>query len=238
MTRILGLIPARGGSKGIPQKNIYPLLNKPLLSYTCNAALDSKYLDRVVLSTDSEDIASVGKSCGVEVPFSRPEDLSGDKTPSIDVVLHALEWFKQNDNYLPDGVVLLQPTSPLRRSKHIDEAIEIFKQQDVDTVVSVVPVDHRYSPYSIMTLENGLLNDFWQEPLPFDKYQRQNLPTLYARNGPAVLITRTSVLIEKQSFYGETVKPYIMKEQHSVDIDSMLDIQIAECLLNCQEKQD
>ena len=231
MTQILGLIPARGGSKGIPLKNIHPLAGHPLLAYTCRAALQSRSLSRVILSTDHKKIASVGRQYGVEVPFMRPSELARDDSPSIDVALHAVHWLEVEEGWVPDLLVLLQPTSPLRQPEHIDQAVGLLKNEQVDTVVSVVKMPHRFSPYSIQKVEDGLLKDFWLEPLPYDRYQRQNLPTLYARNGPAILVTRVPVLGQVKGFYGSRVCPYIMPEEYSLDIDNRFDLKMAEWML-------
>lgn len=226
----LGLITARGGSKSIPKKNIAPLAGKPLLAHTCEAARQSGVLSRVVLSTDDAEIADVGRACGVEVPFMRPAEISGDDAKSIDVALHAIDWLAENEGWHADVLVLLQPTSPLRTAQHIAEALDVLNQTGADTVVSVVEVPHRFSPYSVMRLEAGRLHHFWEGPLPFDRFRRQSVPVLYARNGPALLLTRVPVLQERRSFYGEHVAPYVMGEQDSVDIDTPLDLQIAEFL--------
>lgn len=235
MNNILGLIPARGGSKGIPGKNIYPLAGKPLLAYTCEAACHSKQLGRVILSTDSQEIADVGAQYGVEVPFLRPERYAQDDTPSIDVVLHTLEWLQKNEKWTPEAVVLLQPTSPLRKSEHINQALELFHAHEAETVVSVVKVPHRFSPYTIQKLQDGLLYDFWEKEVSFNRYRRQDIPELYARNGPAVLITRTKVLQQSKIFYGNKVIPYIMEEKNSIDIDDIFDLQLAEFMLTAGE---
>lgn len=231
MKKILGLIPARGGSKSIPLKNIYPIAGKPLMAYTCRSALESSVISRVIVSTDHEEIASIGQQCGVEVPFMRPFELARDDSPSIDVALHALHWLKSEEGWVPDILVLLQPTSPLRRAEHIDQAVELLQKEQIDTVVSVVKVPHNFSPYSIQKIENDLLKDFWGEPLPFDRYRRQNFPTLYARNGPAILAARVPVLIQFKSFYGNRVKPYIMLERDSIDVDNRFDLKMAEWVL-------
>jgi CMP-N-acetylneuraminic acid synthetase len=229
---VLALIPARGGSKNIPHKNITPLAGRPLLAYTCEAALRSHSLTRVVLSTDDEDIARVGRTCGVEVPFRRPSELAQDDTPSLPVAQHAMRWLVEHEGWRADVLVLLQPTSPLRQAYHIDEALQQMIQADADTVVSVVEVPHRFSPYSIMQLQgDGWLHDFWREALPFDRFRRQNLPVLYARNGPAILASRAAVLFERQSFYGQRVIPYVMGEEDSLDIDTHFDLRLAEWLI-------
>lgn len=228
---ILGLIPARGGSKGIPRKNIVPLAGKPLLTYTCEAALGSSYIDRVVLSTDDEEIAQIGRSCGVEVPFMRPPELARDDTPSLPVAQHAIEWLREHDGWGTDILVLLQPTSPLRRAHHIDAALDILLEKQADTVVSVVEVPHRYNPYSVMELRDGILHQFLPGKTQFDRYRRQTLPKVYARNGPAVLVTRVNTLFRDQSFYGQLVLPYVMDEADSLDIDTLYDLEIAEFLI-------
>lgn len=224
---ILGLIPARGGSKSIPRKNIALLAGRPLLAYTCEAALESRYLTRIVLSTDDKAIAEVGRDCGVEVPFMRPDELARDDTPSLAVAQHAIRWLSEHDGWQADVLVLLQPTSPLRRAQHIDEAIDLLLKSGAETVVSVVEVPHRYNPYSIMCLVDGYLQDFWQTPLPFDRYRRQEIPILYARNGPAVLVTQAQVVMERASFYGQRVAPYVMRSEDSLDIDTSLDLELA-----------
>lgn len=231
MSAILGLIPARGGSRGIPRKNIAPIGGRPLLAYTCEAALGSRRLTRVVISTDDEEIAAVGRDCGAEVPFWRPPELAQAETPSLPVVLHALDWLSGHEAWEPDIVVLLQPTSPLRRARHIDEALQAMEAAGADTVVSVVPVPHRYNPYSIGRVADGWLRDFWEEPVPFDRFRREDAPLFYARNGPAVLATRTCVLRERASFFGHLVLPYVMLEEDSVDIDTPFDLRMAEWLL-------
>jgi CMP-N,N'-diacetyllegionaminic acid synthase len=231
MERVLGLIPARGGSKSIPRKNIAMLAGRPLLSYTCDAALNSRVLARVVLSTDDEEIAEVGRESGVKVPFLRPAELANDDTPSVDVAEHAIRWLADHDGWQAEVVVLLQPTSPLRQARHVDEALHRMEDVNADTVVSVIPVPHRFSPYNIMKLEGGLLQDFWQDQVGFDRFRRQNLPVLYARNGPAVLASRASLIMESNTFYGARIAPYLMTEEESVDIDTAFDLRLAEWLI-------
>lgn len=192
-------------------------------------------LSEVYLSTDDPAIAEVGGKCGLMVPFLRPPEISGDDSPSIDTALHLLDWLTETGRQQPDVLVLLQPTSPLRTAEHITEALRLLESTGADTVVSVVPVPHRYSPYSVMSLEEGRLVDFWKEPLLFDRFRRQSLPTLYARNGPAVLVSRCTVLRERYSFYGETTIPYTMSEADSIDIDTPFDLHVAETALRMRE---
>jgi CMP-N-acetylneuraminic acid synthetase len=234
LNNILGLIPARGGSSGIPRKNIAVLAGRPLLAYTCEAALGSRRLTRVLLSTDDPEIAEVGRACGVEVPFCRPAELARADSPSLRVAQHAVRWLIEHEGRGPDIVVLLQPTSPLRRAQHIDEAMNRMEETGADSIVSVVPVPHRYTPYCVLQLRDDSLQDFCEGALPFDRFRRQDLPVLYARNGPAILAAKVSVLLESQSFYGQRVLPYVMSEEDSVDIDAECDLQFAEWLLRRQ----
>lgn len=224
--RVVGLIPARGGSKGIPGKNIAPCAGKPLLAWTCEAALGSRRLARTLLSTDSEAIAAVGRACGVEVPFLRPAALSADDTPSIDVMRHALDWLRAAGD-APDALALLQPTSPLRAARHIDEAVAILESGKADAVVSVVSVPHRFHPMSLMREEAGAL-------LPFDgdrtTTRRQDLPPLWARNGPAILVVRTA-LIAAGDVYGGRTAGLPMAARDSIDIDESFDLELADLLL-------
>jgi CMP-N-acetylneuraminic acid synthetase len=228
--KVLGLITARAGSKGLPGKNLRPLAGRPLLAWTCQAALGAKSLSRVVLSTDGEDIASCGRSHGVEVPFLRPAALAADQTPSIDVALHAVEWLRAHEGWSANVLVLLQPTSPLRTARHIDETVALLGP-DTSTVVSVVRVPHRFSPYSVLRIEEGRLVDFVPGPLPFDRFRRQEHPAVFARNGPAVLVSRVPEMEHSRSFYGRAVLPYEMDDTSSVDIDTAADLQAAERIL-------
>ena len=157
---ILGLIPARGGSKGLPRKNIKPLLGKPLIAWTIEQALASRYLDRVVVSTDNKEIAEISKKYGAEVPFMRPKELAEDNAKGIDVVLHAIDWLKENNKRKQyDLMMLLQPTSPLRATEDIDKAIETLFLKEAKAIVSVCEVAHH--PLWANTLpKNGCMKDF------------------------------------------------------------------------------
>jgi CMP-N-acetylneuraminic acid synthetase len=220
----------------IPRKNLAPVRGRPLLAYTCDAARGSRRLTRVILSTDSEEIAAVGAAHGVEVPFLRPPEISQDDTPSIAVARHAVDWLEAEESWRADAVVLLQPTSPLRTSKHIDEALELLDGEDVDTVVSVIEVPHRFSPYSVMAIRDGRLEHHIADPLPFDRYRRQALPTFFARNGPAVLATRSHVLRQRNGFYGDVIRPYAMSRLDSIDIDDEFDLICAGAALDYRER--
>lgn len=222
--RILGLIPARGGSTSIPGKNIALLGGRPLLAHTCAAALASRRLTRVVLSTDDRAIAEVGRQCGVEVPFLRPLELAHDDTPMVDVLQHALSMLQDAERYRPEVVVLLQPTSPLRRAEHIDAAVDLLLQTGAETVVSVVKVPHQFGLGSLMSLQDGNLVPLLSEPLIL---RRQDKPQLFARNGPAVMAVRREV-VERGQLYGAVVRPLEMEPAESVDIDDADDFALAE----------
>lgn len=225
---ILGLIPARGGSKSIPHKNIVPLAGRPLLAYTCDAALASQRLTRTILSTDDPAIADVGRQCGVEVPFLRPTDLAQDDTPALSVIEHALSTLGEDERYQPKVVVLLQPTSPLRRAEHIDAAVDILLETEADSVVTVTEVPHHFNPVSLMRIDQGTLVPFIDGPLIL---RRQDKPQVYARNGPAVLAMRRAT-IENGSLYGQDCRPLLMRAEESLDIDSPFDLLVAEAVLS------
>jgi len=222
---ILGLIPARGGSKSIPKKNIALLAGKPLLAYTCEAALQSRFLTRTLLTTDDPQIASLGHVLGVESPFLRPHELSRDETPILPVILHALEWLAEQERFIPQAVVLLQPTSPLRRAEHIDAAVQIFRENKADTVVSVMEVPHQFNPVSLMRLgADHQLRPYLDGPMVL---RRQEKPLLYARNGPAVLVVRRETLLQG-NLYGEKTYPLRMGPVESLDVDTVDDLALAE----------
>lgn len=228
---ILTVIPARGGSKGIPRKNIKDLAGRPLLAYTAEAALNSKRLGRVILSTDDDEIKKVGFSLGLEVLFTRPSKLAQDYTPGTPVIQHAVKIFEEQTHYCPEVIVVLQPTSPFRTSKHIDEAVEIFHQKKADSLVSMTEVPHNMNPYSIMKLKkDGMVEPF----LDYDENKniRQKKPKFYARNGAAIYICTYECLMKKNSLFGKAILPYFMDKEDSLDLDDEVDWRIAESLLN------
>lgn len=213
---ILGLIPARGGSKGIPRKNLAVVGGRPLLSWTVAAAVGATELTRVVVSTDDDEIAA---AAGTDV-LRRPSQLAGDDTPIVDVVRHAV------DELAPEVVVVLQPTSPLRRSEHVDAAVRLLLESGADSVVSVVAVPHRYAPESLMDVRDGRL-------VPRGAVgTRQEKTVVYARNGPAVLALRAGRLGD--DLYGGDCRPYVMDERHSLDVDTPFELKLADLLLRAR----
>lgn len=224
---VLGIVPARGGSKGLPNKNLRELGGQSLLARTAAAARDSRSLVRTVLSTDDPAIAAAGRALGLDVPFLRPAALAADETPMLPVLRHAAESLAR-EGFHTDVVVLLQPTSPFRRAEHIDAAVDLLASSGADSVVSVVEVPHQFSPVSVLTLAGGRVQPYIPGPLVT---RRQDKPRVYARNGPAVLAVRASVL-ERGTLYGDDCRPLIMTADDSVDIDDLHDFDYAEFLLN------
>jgi len=226
--KILGIIPARLNSKGIFKKNIRLLAGKPLIAYSIETALKSKYLERVIVSTDSEEIARIARKYGAEVPFIRPKKLAQDNTPMIDVVIHAFNFIKTIEYYEPEWIVLLQPTSPLRTADDIDNAIELAIKHNADSVVSVCECESNSHPYWLKKIENGKLVSFIKTK---KKYPiRQLLPVVYRLNG-AVYIVKSQILKKFKSLYGRNTIPYIMDPTRSIDIDTPLDFKFAEFLI-------
>jgi CMP-N-acetylneuraminic acid synthetase len=227
VTNVLGVIPARGGSKGIPRKNLHVAGGKPLLAYTVEAARASRRLTRTVLSTDDPWIVRAGATLGVEAPFLRPPELARDASPMLPVLQHAVGEMR-SIGFAADAVVLLQPTSPLRRAEHIDAAVEMLAMTGADSVVSVVEVPHQFSPASLMRMDGDRLRPFADGPLVL---QRQDKPRVYARNGPAVLAVRTEQLA-RGSLYGEDTRALVMTAEDSLDIDSAWDLELLEFILS------
>jgi CMP-N-acetylneuraminic acid synthetase len=223
----LGVIPARGGSRGIPQKNLRPVAGKSLLAYAVEAARGSRRLRRTILSTDDPAIAEAGRALGVEVPFMRPADLAGDAAPVLPVLQHAASEMAAR-GFSADAVVLLQPTSPLRRAEHIDAALEMLETTGADTVVSVVEVPHSFNPASLMRMEEGRLRPFLDGP---PVLRRQDKPLLYARNGPAVLAVRVGQL-GLGSLYGDDTRALVMSPEDSIDVDGSWDLELLEFILS------
>lgn len=220
-TRILAVIPARGGSKGIPKKNIKELDGRPLLSYSIAAGLRSSYIDATVVSTDSVEIAEIAKRFGAEVPFLRPDDLATDTSKTIDAVLHAIKTLALNDRHF-EVVVLLQPTSPLRTEREVDAAIETFFSHRCLGLVSVSPVTE--NPILTRRIDqSGLLHPL----LPISStVRRQDMPTFWHVDG-AIYINLISELSESTSLNDNPVA-YIMPSNRSVDIDNLVDFKHAE----------
>jgi CMP-N-acetylneuraminic acid synthetase len=225
---ILALIPARGGSKGLPHKNILPCGGHPLIAHTIAAALGARpRVRRVVVSTDDPTIAKVSREAGAEVPFVRPDALASDTAKSIDVAAHALNWFATNESWRPQWLLLLQPTSPLRTTEDILKAIDAAGNDPrADSVISVVSFD-KYHPFYAKKIVDGALQPYLSgAPAP----RRQDLDPVYGNNG-AIYLTRARAILEKANLYGDRSIPYVMPSERSLDIDTAFDLQLASLLL-------
>ncbi|MEA3272489.1 MAG: acylneuraminate cytidylyltransferase family protein [Patescibacteria group bacterium] len=239
--KILAVIMARGGSKGLPGKNIKPLLGKPLLAYTIEEAKKSKYINRIVLSTDYEDIAEVGRQYGAEVPFMRPAELAEDHVLDFPVLKHAVEWLEENENYKPDIILLLVPTAPLKKAEHIDHGIKIMiDNPDADSVRSVVKSPKH--PLKCWKLDGNTLEMFVpKDAHGFDEpynMPRQKLPKAYINNG-TIEAMRYSTLMNKNSTTGDKILGFEMPAENSVNVDDEFDFMMAEMFLKKEmEKQE
>jgi CMP-N,N'-diacetyllegionaminic acid synthase len=223
--KFLAIIPARGGSKGIPNKNIMDICGKPLIAYTIEAGKKSKYIDEIMVSTDSVTIKEVAVQYGAKIPFLRPELLSDDSAKSIDLVLHAIDFYMSNNTYF-DYVILLQPTSPLRTFAQIDEAIEKLMDSNGNSLVSVREADEN------PVLMRSIAGEKLKEVISFQgqNLRRQDLPTFYIFNG-ALYINSIDMLVNKKSFIDEDTIPYVMSKESSVDIDTKLDAKLVEFII-------
>jgi CMP-N,N'-diacetyllegionaminic acid synthase len=216
--RILGLIPARGGSKGIPGKNIRPLAGKSLVERAFECAVASQVLDRVILSTDDSAIAEAAGGLGLEVPFLRPAQLGRDDTPMIEVVIHALASLAAQ-GYEPDAVLLMQPTSPLRQPAHLQRAVDLLGPHDA--VCSVVALPLGLCPHYVMRIDpSGFLDHFLPEGAGVTR--RQDVPPAYRREG-TIFLTRSRVLLQERSFYGRRCIPMILDADDVLNIDEPAD---------------
>lgn len=223
--KILAIIPARAGSKGIKDKNIIDLNGKPLISYSIEAALGSKYIDKVVVTTDGESIANVAREYGADVPFLRPSYLAADTSKTIDAVMHCIEEVNKDDEKY-DYMVLLQPTQPLRQSWHIDEAMELILERNEDTLVSVSKVkDH---PILMRTIDkNGYAKNLLQE---CSTKRRQEFANYYKVNG-AIYINKINENLSTKTSLNDNKLVYEMDSKYDVDIDELLDLHIAELVI-------
>jgi N-acylneuraminate cytidylyltransferase/CMP-N,N'-diacetyllegionaminic acid synthase len=225
--KVLAVIPARGGSKAIPDKNIKTLGGKPLIAWTILTALEAGGVRRVIVSTDSHRIAETARAYGAQVPFLRPAELAQDDTPGIVPILHAAQWCLENESYQPDYVLCLQPTSPFRTAEDIDQAIELAREKEADSVVSVTPVEHHPNWMQLVDSE-GKLEDFIEGGSSVNK--RQDMPPVYALNG-AIYLVRLGTLLEHKTFFTADTYAYIMPPERSMDIDTPWEMHLAELVM-------
>ncbi len=231
--RILAIIPARGGSKGLPGKNIREICGRPLIAWSIIQAKHCADIHRVVVSTDDHQIAKIANEYGAEVPFVRPTELANDTAPTIDVILHALCWLEKYENYRPEYILLLQPTSPLRTGKDIDGVLRVLMDKDARAVVSVCETDHH--PWWSNTLpESGSMKDFLR--LEILNKRRQEFPIYYRLNG-AIYLAEMDYLSKYNGFFGPETFAYKMPRERSIDIDSAMDFKLASLLMAEQSRQ-
>jgi len=222
---VLAIITARGGSKGIPRKNIKDLGGKPLIAYTIDAIKESKFLTRAILSTDDTEIAEAAKKYGLEVPFMRPKDLAQDDSTSIDVVKHAVNWLKENEGKEYDYIMILQPTSPMRTSEDIDACIKIAQETGADSVMSMKELVDMSAKKLKKIDEDRRIFPYYEDEGK-QSSMRQDLEKVYKRNC-AIYLTKRDVIM-KGDLFGKDSRAYVMPEERSVDINKPVDFELAE----------
>jgi CMP-N,N'-diacetyllegionaminic acid synthase len=226
---VLGVIPARGGSKGVPRKNIAVLNNKPLIAYTIESALNSNLLTDFVVSTDDEEIREVAKRFGAKVPFIRPSKLATDDAPSIPVIQHAVSYMEKAESIQYDLIMMLQPTTPFRIAIDIDSSIENLLSSGADSLVSVVDVEGHH-PFRMKRIIGGnKLINYIDQGFE-DMRPRQSLPKVYLRSGAIYLATRELVM-SGHSFVGDNCQAYEMPNERAVNIDTQIDFLLADLLI-------
>ncbi len=228
---ILGLIPARGGSKGIPNKNIVDLNGQPLIQYTIQAATNSTLLSQAIVTTDDQTVANIAQNVGADVPFLRPAELATDRSGALGVIEHAIEYFKSQQQTI-DYIVYLQPTSPLRTTDDIDQAIDIMTNSKADSLVSTMDVPHQFGFESLMVEEAHSESKFVSHAVSKENnFRRQEKRQYVARNGPAILITTPNTIKKYGSLYGEKIVSYKMPANRSADIDDLDDLEYISWLM-------
>jgi CMP-N-acetylneuraminic acid synthetase len=228
--KVLGVIPARGDSKGVPRKNLRPLAGRPLIAWSIDSAARSTSLTRVIVSTDSVEIAAVAREIGAEVPFMRPAELAGDLTPDLPVLVHAIDALRELDGFVPDAVVHLRPTQPLRAPGDIDAVVDLLRSSGADSVKSVRPVDEH--PHKMWELDGTRLTPYLKTEFRArvgPDYPRQDLQPLYVSSGVVDAVRRD--VLEGGSTTGDHVEAYVTAPNTSVDIDTELDFAVAEQLI-------
>ncbi|MBI3306191.1 MAG: acylneuraminate cytidylyltransferase family protein [Candidatus Omnitrophica bacterium] len=217
----LALIPARGSSKSIPRKNIKLFNGKPLLAWTIECAQESNAFERIILSTDDQEIAELGKKYKAEVPFLRPEEFATDAAPTALAVRHALEWLWEHQREKPDFVMVLEPTSPLRQPSHIQEALKLLSKPAIDSVASVSRVPQHYVPEKILKImPNGVLLGLGEMPIRRMIHRRQDLPVYYGFNGLIFACRRELLFKNPPTLWGDKVFPLVTEDKYTADLDN------------------
>lgn len=227
--KVLTVIPARGGSKGVARKNIRPICGKPLIAYTIETALAARHLfHRAIVSTDDPEIKAIACEHGAEVPFLRPPELAGDRISTLPVLQHAVRFVEAQDDIKLDWVLLLQPTAPLRMLQDIEASLTLAFQNKYDSVISVVQVFAEH-PILMKRIEDNQLLPYCIEEKEGTRRQDYQ-PPAYMRNG-AIYLTRRDVLMDKNSIWGQVIRPYVMPPERSVSIDSELELKLVELVM-------
>lgn len=223
--KVLFVITARGGSKGVPRKNIKPICGLPLIAFKIMAAQKTKLEKRIIVSTDDEEIADVARKYGAEVPFLRPDYLASDEASSIDVVLHTMKWINENDTTDYDYVCLLEPSSPFTKASDLDMAVELLYKKGADTLLGMKEVEVTRNFINVLDT-NGGLSFFYDEMKKSKSARRQDQATEYTMNG-CMYISRWDYFMENKTFHSKNSLPYIMPEIQSLEIDNMIDYYFA-----------
>lgn len=227
---VLGLVPARAGSKGVPNKNLRLLGGVPLVGRAIDTARAATHVTRVVLSTDSVEIAAAGRRHNADVPFLRPAEFARDDSPMVDVIRHALTWLEREERYCPSIVALLQPTVPFRTASQIDQAIDLLVTSDADSVVSVTAVPEAFRPAWQFRIKDGALESVEGAALSRLPVRRQDLDATYTRDG-TIYVFWAERFMRMNSIYGAKTVPLILESRDTVNIDTMADWARAESLL-------
>lgn len=223
MQKVLGIITARGGSKRIPRKNIKDFLGKPLLYWTIKTAKESGVLDRLILSTDDEEIAEIGRLNGTEAPFLRPKEIAQDATPTLPVVQHAITWLSDNENYHPDWLILLEPSSPGRRPFHLREVVRLAEdKEEVDSILGISEIPGHYNPFKSLKMDGkGEITRYPDGELIRNLiHHNQNLPPLYFINSAVYALKPKNLFAKPPSLWGERALGYLMDVKYALDIDT------------------
>lgn len=229
---MIAIVPARGGSKGLPGKNTRILCGKPLISWTIETALKSKYIDKVVLSTDDDKIAEIGEDCGAIIPFMRPSELAGDNSIATDAYLYTIERLNKENGYIIEDFMVLLPTAPMRLVEDIDQAVEIFYNNKASSVMSYASLNHP-PEWTVKILDDGIVRNYFT--CLSEGKNRQEYCSPYICNG-SIYILKYSLFKESKKYYYPNTYGYIMPQQRSIDIDTEIDFKFAEFLMRNDER--
>lgn len=224
--RAIAIVPARGGSKRVERKNLAPVAGRPLLAWAIHAAKEARHVDRVVVSTDDREIADRAQTFGAEIPWLRPAELAQDRSPTLDVLVHALEWARGALTPAPEFGVLLEPTAPLRLAEHVDAALALLAASDADSVVSVSELPHVLNPEELLSVEDGVLRPYVAGRTLDTRRLRGQQEPVYVQNG-LVYAFRVERLLEARSLYGRKCLPLVTDWEYFLDVDTEADLQAA-----------